>query len=57
MREPWANDADAPEPELCRECGGYRETLMYYLENAIYHDDEAYEIVEMHPCPYCVKTR
>lgn len=37
----------------CRECGGWGETLMYWLDNAITLHEPRFEIVENHPCPYC----
>lgn len=50
MGEPY--DSDDPP---CRECGDFGEVLMYFIENALYYDQPAYEIVEMHPCPYCTR--
>lgn len=47
------SDDDARNDDICRECGGWGETLMYWLENAFALADKRFEIVENHPCPYC----
>lgn len=53
MRERPRREQSWRDADLCRECGGWQETLMFWLDNAFGLDDHRFEIVEMHPCPYC----
>jgi hypothetical protein len=56
QRREQHHETHEPSDALCRECGGWREVLMFWLGLAIARDDPNFESVELHPCPYCTRN-